>query len=126
MATDETGTSSESAGRSTSTRDSENPEAGRERRPAKKQSARPKKLSPAAVASAAAEQLAGLTGRDAESVTSLERDEDGWKVNVEVVESRRIPDSVDILALYEVQVDNAGQLASYRRVRRYTRGRGEE
>ena len=47
---------------------------------------------------------------------------DGWKVHVEVVEVRRIPDTTDVLALYEVQVDEDGDLMGYRRLRRYARG----
>ncbi|MGH3424767.1 MAG: gas vesicle protein GvpO [Nocardioidaceae bacterium] len=81
----------------------------------------------AQVASRAAEQLGALAGRNVESVTGLERQDDGWTVHVEVVEARRIPDSADILALYEVRVDGDAELTEYRRVRRYPRGRsGDE
>lgn len=74
------------------------------------------------VAAAAARQLLELTGKAAEGVTGLERTEDGWKVQVELVEVRRIPDTTDVLALYEVTVDSDGGLEGYRRLRRYTRG----
>lgn len=74
------------------------------------------------IAVQAAEQLKQLTSRDVESVTGLERDEDGWTVLLEVVESRRIPDSADILALYEVHVDSQAEMTGYRRLRRYGRG----
>ena len=74
------------------------------------------------VAKRAASELLELTGKAAEGVTGLERTEDGWTVQVEVVEVRRIPDTTDVLALYEVQTDNHGSLQGYRRVRRYTRG----
>jgi hypothetical protein len=47
----------------------------------------------------------------------------GWCVIVEVVETRRIPDSADILATYQAEVDDDGELVSYRRLRRYNRGR---
>jgi hypothetical protein len=68
------------------------------------------------------QQLVELTGRDAEGVTGLERTDDGWRAQVEVLELRRIPETTDILALYEVDLDSDGDLAGYRRVRRYTRG----
>lgn len=74
------------------------------------------------VASEAVSELAALTGKDAEGVTGLERSDDGWVVRVEVVELRRIPDTTDVLALYEVQTDSKGVLQSYQRVRRYVRG----
>ena len=87
----------------------------------------PKRLGASAAAAAAARQLLDLTGREPEGVTGLEAEDDGWKVQVEVLEVRRIPETTDVLALYEVQVDADGELQGYRRLRRYTRGSsGEE
>jgi hypothetical protein len=80
------------------------------------------RISATTVGAAAARQLAELAGRDVEGVTSLAKNDDGWQVEVEVVESHRIPDTTDLMALYEVQVDTDGDLTSYRRLRRYSRG----
>ena len=81
-----------------------------------------KRATASQVAARAAQQLLELTGKGVEGVTGLERTDDGWKVHVEVVEVRRIPDTTDVLALYEVQVDEDGDLMGYRRLRRYARG----
>ena len=78
------------------------------------------------VARAAAEQLTELTGRRPEVVVGVERNDDGWQVELEVVESRRIPDSTDILATYRVQVDENGEMMGYYRAQRYVRGKGGE
>ena len=94
---------------------------GPRRRSAAKTEARPAARA-GQVAAKAAGELLELTGKAAEGVTGLERTEDGWTVQVEVVEVRRIPDTTDVLALYEVQTDSQGSLQGYRRVRRYTRG----
>ena len=75
------------------------------------------------VATMVADELEDLTGKEPESIVRLGRDDDGWVVGIEVVESRRIPDSTDILAVYEVHADDDGSLRSYERTRRYTRGR---
>jgi len=69
-------------------------------------------------------EIAELTGKQPEGVTGLEPTEDGWVVGVEVVEDRRVPSSADILAIYETELDMSGELLSYRRVRRFSRGRG--
>ncbi|HEX7744839.1 MAG TPA: gas vesicle protein GvpO [Micromonosporaceae bacterium] len=82
-------------------------------------------LSPVEAARAAARHLVDLTGRELCGVVSLVRSDDGWLVGVEVVEDRRIPSSNDVLGLYEIQVDADGELLSYRRSRRYARGRGD-
>jgi hypothetical protein len=75
------------------------------------------------VAADAAEQLATLIRTPVEAVTGLSRTEDGWRVELEVLEMRRIPESTDVLALYEVEADEDGNLTSYRRIERYVRGR---
>ncbi|MFE9647600.1 gas vesicle protein [Streptomyces sp. NPDC006365] len=70
-------------------------------------------------------QLAELTGMAAESVSSFERTEDGWVLEIEVLELVRVPDTMSLLASYEVTLDPQGELTGYRRVRRYERGRAE-
>lgn len=70
----------------------------------------------------AVKHVTELTKRVAEGVVGAERTEDGWRITVEVVETHRIPDSADIIALYEADVDADGDLGSYRRVGRYLRG----
>ncbi len=70
----------------------------------------------------AVERLVQLTSKDVQGVTSVEPMEDGWLVEVEALEDRRIPSSADILALYEVEIDFDGSLLAYRRSKRYSRG----
>jgi hypothetical protein len=65
--------------------------------------------------------LRELHGSDAESVSSVSRSTAGWNVALEVVELRRIPDSTDVLASYQVELDEDGRLIRYERVRRYNR-----
>jgi hypothetical protein len=74
---------------------------------------------------AARAQLAELTGMTAESVSSFEQTEDGWTLHIEVLELERVPDTMSLLASYQVELDSSGQLAGYRRVRRYERGRAD-
>jgi hypothetical protein len=119
-------TSSKSTSRAKATSTTARSGTPRKRASAPKAEAKPRLKGPQ-VAAAASRQLLELTGKAAEGVTSLERTEDGWKVQVEVVEMRRIPDTTDVLALYEVDVDDQGTLEGYRRLRRYVRGKpGEE
>jgi hypothetical protein len=77
----------------------------------------------------AREQLEALLGRPIESVSSLERTHDGWVLNFEVLELSRVPDTTDVLASYEMELDDDLNLRRYQQVRRYHRaeaGRGEE
>ncbi|GLY65132.1 gas vesicle protein GvpO [Amycolatopsis taiwanensis] len=72
----------------------------------------------------AVDEVRELTGKTALGATSVEPIEDGWLVEVEVVEEQRIPSSADMLGLYEVELDFEGTLLAYRRTRRYGRGQG--
>jgi hypothetical protein len=77
------------------------------------------------IADRAREQLRELHGKDPESVTSLERIGDGWRVTFEVLEVERIPSSTDVLGTYVVEVDDDAQLLSFERVRRYSRAQSD-
>ncbi|QIJ65610.1 gas vesicle protein [Streptomyces sp. JB150] len=70
-------------------------------------------------------QLAELTGMTPESVSSFEQTEDGWSLEVEVLELERVPDTMSLMASYQVELDPQGQLTGYRRIRRYERGRAD-
>ncbi|GHH93039.1 gas vesicle protein GvpO [Streptomyces capillispiralis] len=70
-------------------------------------------------------QLAELTGMEAESVSSFAQTEEGWTLEVEVLELERVPDTMSLMASYQVELDPDGQLTGYRRVRRYERGRAD-
>ncbi|MET8748048.1 gas vesicle protein [Streptomyces sp. NPDC004728] len=70
----------------------------------------------------AAEQLQELLGRAPESVSALKPTEDGWQADVEVLELERVPGTTSVMASYRVLLDKGGELVSYERTRRYTRG----
>ncbi len=75
----------------------------------------------------AVHQLSTFTNREIEGVSRLERgDDDGWVLQIELVELDRIPDSTSVLASYEARTDEDGNVLSYRRCRRYTRNQAGE
>jgi hypothetical protein len=73
------------------------------------------------IAQRAKEQLAQLTGLKPDTISALAKDEEGWHVAVELVELKRIPESTDVLATYEVLLDDDGNIIRYQRTRRYYR-----
>lgn len=71
----------------------------------------------------AASSLTRLIGHPAEGSSQVGRSEDkNWRVCVDVVEVPRIPDTTSLMATYEVDLDEHGDLLGYRRLRRYHRG----
>src|SRR5207302_5862827 len=73
----------------------------------------------------ARQQLSALLERPVESVSAFERTHDGWLVTLEVVEVSRIPESTDVLASYEMELDDERNLKRYARVSRYHRSRAD-
>ncbi|WP_414478831.1 gas vesicle protein GvpO [Rhodococcus opacus] len=74
----------------------------------------PPPVSAAAAAAAALRDIADVIGKESENATAVVPTEEGWSVEVEVVDDRHIPPSADMLALYEVVLDLDGELLSYR------------
>ncbi|WP_345617988.1 gas vesicle protein [Streptomyces ziwulingensis] len=74
-------------------------------------------------ARSAADGLAELLHHRLEGVSAVCRGEDdGWIVDVDVLELARIPDTTSLLATYRVELDPEGELLQYRRTARYRRG----
>ena len=71
---------------------------------------------------AAKDQAAALIGKQVESVSGIDRDgDDAWVVSVEVLELERVPNTMDILASYELKLSDDGELLGFNRRRRYHR-----
>ena len=85
----------------------------------------PKSIRPISVMQAALKatrQLQQITGLDVATVSAVEKHEGGWRAYVNLVELRRVPTTSDVLATYETTLDAAGELVTYRRLRRFLRG----
>lgn len=69
---------------------------------------------------AAAEvELAALLGLEVSGVTGASRTEGGWLVTVELVERKAVPETQDLLGVYEVELEDMGMVRYQRtRVRR--------
>lgn len=79
------------------------------------------------IAQEARRQLTEITGLAPETVTSIEQYEDAtWRVTVELLELERIPQSDDVIGIYEVDIDHSGELLSYRRIGRYPRSQSQQ
>jgi hypothetical protein len=51
-----------------------------------------------------------------DSIISLNRDQEGWVTEVEVLERKSVPDTQDILGRYEMKFDDEGELLGYKRI----------
>lgn len=60
-------------------------------------------------------QLAQATGLEPLIAPGAGRDGDGWRVTVEMVELHRIPEAQDVIGVYEVRLNDDGELLEWRR-----------
>ena len=66
--------------------------------------------------------VATMCKKPDEGVTSLSKKEDGWMVCIELLEKKAIPDSMDILGLYEISLNNEGGFLGVERKKLRKRG----
>ena len=72
------------------------------------------------------EEFTRLSKIPVDGITGLSRAEEGWVVTLEALERRAIPDTMDVLGLYEVRLDNEGNLLSFDRKKLRKRGETKE
>ncbi|MGV1005984.1 MAG: gas vesicle protein GvpO [Candidatus Nanopelagicales bacterium] len=67
-------------------------------------------------------ELGSITGGDVERVCGMERSEEGWQMQLEMVEIHRTPNTQDLLAVYDVELDDDGGVMGFDRVAHRVRG----
>ena len=80
-----------------------------------------RRVTAATAARKAKEQIQDLVGFTAEQVTAVSRLDEGWSVTVEVLELRRIPETMDVLGVYDVELSRRGDVVGWRRTGRHYR-----
>lgn len=68
------------------------------------------------------QDIQDVTGFPAWSVISLERVPDGWAGRVEVTEFHRVPEAQDLVGVYDVTIDEEGNLAGWDRIASHLKG----
>ncbi len=65
----------------------------------------------------AREEFVKLGKKPADGVTGLSKTNGGWSISLEALEKKAIPDGMDVLGMYEIRLDNEGNLLSFERKR---------
>ena len=74
----------------------------------------------------AQQEFVRLGKKPADGVSGLSKTEEGWAVLLEALERKAIPDTMDILGLYELHLDNEGNLLDLTRKKLRKRGETNE
>ena len=62
-----------------------------------------------------------VVGHPLDGILAIDREDESWRVAVEVIERSSVPDTQDILGRYEITLDDDRTVTGYRRTHRYRR-----
>ena len=57
-----------------------------------------------------------MLNKEIDSIISMNKCQEGWVAEVEVLERKSVPDTQDILGRYEFKFDDGGELLGYKRI----------
>ena len=78
------------------------------------------------VVNKAQEEFSSLSKLPVNAVIGLSKVEEGWMVSLEALERKAIPDTMDVLGVYEVCMDSDCNFVRFERKRLRKRGQNEE
>ena len=74
----------------------------------------------------ARKEFIGLGKKPADGITGLSKTKEGWAILLEALERKAIPDTMDVLGLYELRMDEEGHLLGMDRKKLRKRGETKE
>jgi hypothetical protein len=74
----------------------------------------------------ARKEFIGLGKKPADGITGLSKTTEGWTILLEALERKAIPDTMDVLGLYELRMDDEGHLLGLDRKKLRKRGETKE
>ena len=67
-------------------------------------------------------QITELLQQEPEVISSIEKGKDGWIVQCDVLEKKSIPETFDILKIFEFKFDNEVKVIGYKQIKKIRRG----
>ncbi|HII80497.1 MAG TPA: hypothetical protein HA261_08920 [Methanosarcina sp.] len=68
------------------------------------------------ICNTAVEFLENLLNRKAEGIVNISMEEECWKIHIEVLERKAVPDTQDQFGIYEVKLDDNMNILQYRKI----------
>lgn len=65
----------------------------------------------------AKKQLTDITNLKISNVVGVSKLPDGWHVGIELIERKAVPDTLDLLGIYDVTITDEGEIVTYERKR---------
>lgn len=67
-------------------------------------------------------QITDLLKKSPESIMSVEKTKEGWIVQCDVLERKAIPETFDLLKIFEFKLDNNAKVTGFRQLKKIRRG----
>lgn len=67
-------------------------------------------------------QIKEMLKKEPESVSHIEKTKEGWLVQCEVLEKKSIPETYDLLKVFEFKLDNNAKVEGFKQIRKIRRG----
>lgn len=65
----------------------------------------------------AKKELTDITNLKISNVIGVSKRPDGWHVDIELIERKAVPDTLDLLGIYDVTITDEGEIVTYERKR---------
>lgn len=67
-------------------------------------------------------EIKELLKKEPESISSVERTKEGWLVQCDVLEKKSIPETYDLLKVFQFILDNNAKITSFKLLKKIRRG----
>ena len=67
-------------------------------------------------------QIIKLLNKEPEGISSIEKTNEDWKVLCEVLDKKSIPETYDLLKVYEFMLDKEAKVTSFKLLKKIRRG----
>jgi len=67
-------------------------------------------------------EIKELLKKEPENISSIEKTNEGWTVQCEVLEKKSIPETYDLLKVFEFKLDKDGKVTEFKQLRKIRRG----
>lgn len=67
-------------------------------------------------------QIRKLLNKEPEGISLLEKTNEGWRVLCDVLDKKAVPETYDLLKVYEFMADKEAKVTSFKQLRKIRRG----
>lgn len=67
-------------------------------------------------------EIKELLKKEPEAISSIEKTKEGWVVQCDVLEKKSVPETFDLLKVFEFRLDNKAKIIGFKQLKKIRRG----